>query len=339
MKRSLIVSVIFLVTLSFVMTAEGAEKTFPLSIGTHPVGSFFNTIGTAAAKVISEHTGTRAIPKPMAGPVAWFPYMETGEIELGVLNNWDAEKGYLGEDSYEKLSNKKGFSARLLAITIWNSYAFVVAKDSNIHQISDLKGRKVSGNYPTPSLQLLTESYLANANLSWRDVVPVPANSVVEGTKLIIDGRSDASGLALGTGIIEELNAKRGARYLFLNPEKDAVERTKKFFPGYLLKVAPGPANTGVEKEGYVWAFDIYLIVGEKVPDETVYNVTKALWENYKDFENVHTSLKDWTPDRFVSKEALVPYHAGAIKFYKEKGVWKEEMAKLQEDLLNKKKK
>ncbi len=46
--------------------------------------------------------------------------------------------------------------------------------------------------------------------------------------------------------------------------------------------------------------------------------------------------LKEWTPDRFVSKEALIPYHPGAIRFYKEKGVWTDEMAKLQEALLAK---
>ncbi len=320
----------------------GAEKGAPVvvSIGTHPVGSFFNTVGTAAAKTISEHSGIRAMPKPMAGPAAWYPYMERGDMELGVLNVWDAEKGYLGESTYEKLSNKKGFPVRLLAVTVWNAGGVVVAKDSGIHSYSDLKGKKVAGNFPTPSLQLQTEAYLANGNVSWQEITPVPVNSVVEGVKMVIDGRADASGtVTLGMGAIEELQAKKGARILLMNPAKEALERTRKLYPGYPIKVAPGAGNTGIEKEGHLWAYDIYLIVSEKVPEKTVYDMTRALYENTKDFEKVHKLLKDWTPPRFVSREATVPYHSGAIKFYKEKGAWTPEMARLQEELLKKKKK
>lgn len=340
MKRILIVIAAFLALPLVVTDLGAAEKGTIINIGTHPVGSFFNTVGTAAAKVISDHTSIRALPKPMAGPVAWFPYMERGDMELGVLNVWDAEKGYLGESTYEKLSNKKGFSARLLAVTVWNSGGVVVAKDSGINNYSDLKGKRVCGNFPTPSLQLQTEAYIANGNVAWKDITPVPVNSVVEGVKMVMEGRADASGtVTLGMSAIEELNAKKGARILLMNPDKDAMARTRKLYPGYPIKVSPGPGNTGIEKEGYLWAYDIYLIVAEKAPDKLVYDVTKALWDNYKDFEKVHALLKDWTPGRFVSKEATVPYHPGAITFYKEKGVWTKEMASLQEELLKKKRK
>jgi len=341
MKRVIFRLLLGLVTILFWAYAATAAEKLPstVSIGTHPVGSFFNSVGTAAAKAISDHTKIRGIPKPMAGPTAWFPYMERGDIELGVLNVWDAEKGYLGESVYEKLSGKKGFSVRLLAVTVPNLGGLVVAKDSGIFNYSDLKGKRVCGNFPTPSLQAQVEAYLANGNLEWKDIIPVPVNSVVEGVKMVMDGRADVSGTAaLGMGIIEELNAKKGARFLGVDTSPQALERTRKFYPGYPYKVKPGPGNTGVEKEQYVWAYDIYLIVGEQVPDDIVYIITKALWENHKDFDKVHQLLKDWVPDRFVSKDAVIPYHPGAIKFYKEKGVWTKEMEAIQKKLLSEKK-
>ena len=237
------------------------------------------------------------------------------------------------------LSSNKGFSVRLLAVTVPNLGGLVVAKDSGIFNYSDLKGKRVCGNFPTPSLQAQVEAYLANGNLEWKDIKPVPVNSVVEGVKMVMDGRADVSGTAaLGMGIIEELNAKKGARFLGVDTSPQALERTRKFHPGYPYKVKPGPGNTGVEKEQYVWAYDIYLIVGEQFPDDVVYIITKALWENYKDFDKVHQLLKDWVPDRFVSKEAVIPYHPGAIKFYKEKGVWTKEMEAIQKKLLSEKK-
>lgn len=341
MKRIPIFFLVLSILVLIIPSQGKPEEKIPdvVSIGTHPIGSFFNTIGVAASKVIMDHSKIRAVAKPMAGPTAWFPYMERGEMELGVLNVWDAEKGYLGESVYERLSNKKGFSIRLLCVTIWNSGGIVVPKNSGIRAYSDLKGKRVCGNFPTPSLQLQTEAFLSNGNVSWKDVTPVPVSSVVEGIKMVMEGRADSSGtITLGTPVIEELNAKKGARFLPMDPSPEAVARMRKFHPGYMVKVQPGPGNTGIEKEQYLWAYDIYLIVNEKVSDEATYMITKTLWENYPEFEKVHKLLKDWTPKRFVSKNAMIPYHPGAIRFYKEKGVWDQQMDHLQKALVDKKK-
>jgi hypothetical protein len=336
-----IFSLVFLLLFFVFIAAASSQDKLPktISIGTHSIGSFFHATGVAAAKTITDHTSMKALVKPMAGPVAWYPYMEREDIDLGVLNMWDAEKGYLGESMYERLSDKKGFSVRLICTTVPNAIGLVVVKDSPIKSISDLKGKKVSGNFPTPSLQLQTEALLANANLTWKDIVPIPANSPAEGVKMVTEGRSDSSGtVTLGTPAIEELNAKKGARYLPLNPSNEAAAKMKKIFPGYMVKVQPGHGNTGIEKEQYLWGYDIYLIAGEKLSEEAAYTITKALWENYKEFGGVHKLLTNWTPQNFVSKEALIPYHLGAIKFYKEKGAWSADMDKIQKDLLAKKK-
>lgn len=333
-------SVIIFIFVFCVVSDAATQQKLPktISISTHSIGTFFHATGVAAAKAITEHTPMKALVKPMAGPVAWYPYMERGDIDLGVLNAWDAEKGYLGESMYERLSNKKGFSIRLICATVPNAIGLIVAKDSPIKTISDLKGRKVAGNFPTPSLQLQTEALLANGGLTWKDVIPIPANSPAEGVKLVMEGRADSSGtITLGSPIIDELNAKKGARYLPLNPSSDVVAKMKKIFSGYMIKVLPGPGRTGIKKEQYLWGYDIYLIAGEKVSEETIYTITKVLWENHKEFQDVHKLLADWTPKTFVTKEALIPYHPGAIRFYKEKGVWTPELDAIQKSLLAKK--
>jgi hypothetical protein len=291
------------------------------------------------ATVVGRNTSMRTTVKPMAGPAAWYPLIVTKEIDLGVLNNWDAEKGYLGESTYGKLSQGKGFPARLIAISVNNAIGLAVGADSGIYKYSDLKGKRVAGNLPTPSLQLQTEGLLANGGVSWSEIIPIPVSSVAEGVKVVIEGRSDSSATCtIGMPIIEELQAKKGARILPLDPSPEAVRRIKEKFSGYPVKVTPGPGKTGVENEQYLWAYDIYLIARDDLPDQAAYLVAKALWENYKDLGAIHVLLKDWTTDKFVSKEALIPYHPGTIRFYKEKGVWTDEMAKLQESLLAKKK-
>jgi TRAP transporter TAXI family solute receptor len=323
--------------LVFCFATAGMAQTI-INIGTHPIGSVLNVIGNATAIVIGKHTPMKATVKPMAGPNSWYPLMETGEIDLGLLNCWDAEMGYFGESIYGKLSKGKGFPVRLIAISINNAASLIVATDSGIYKVSDLKGKKVAVVYPVASLPPLIESHLANGGLKLSDIIPLPVSSMTESIKSVIEGRTDASTCTVGMPIIEELHSKKGARILPLDNSPEAVKRTKEKFPGYPFKVTPGPGRTGVEKEQYLWGYDMYLIGRENLPDEIAYNIVKALWENYKEFSPIHVLLKDWTPDRFVTKEALIPYHPEAIKFYKEKGIWTKEMAKLQESLLAKKK-
>jgi TRAP transporter TAXI family solute receptor len=309
-----------------------------LNIGTYTVGSYYHMVGTAVATVVGNHTSMKTTVKPMAGPAAYYPLMASGEIDLAMANCWDSEKGYLGEFIYEKLSKGKGFPICLIAVSTWNTGGLIVPKDSVIQKYSDLKGKRVAGNLPSPSVQLQTEAYLANGGLTWSDITPIPVSSPAEGVKVVIEGRADASCTAvLGMPVIEELQAKKGARFLSLDLSPDALIRTKKKFPGYPIKVLPGPGRAGVNEEIHLYAYDNYAICRQDLPDDAAYLVVKALWENYQEMPSIHAGLKDWTQDRFVSKEALIPYHPGAIRFYKEKGLWTDEMAKLQESLLAKK--
>ena len=109
--------------------------------------------------------------------------------------------------------------------------------------------------------------------------------------------------------------------------------RMKKVHPGYYpINVKPGPP--GVDKETTVLGKDITLACPEQLPDDVAYHITKALWENYQELAPIHPALKLWTPDRFASTRAVVPYHPGSIKWYKEKGVWNKELEEHQKELL-----
>ena len=67
-----------------------------------------------------------------------------------------------------------------------------------------------------------------------------------------------------------------------------------------------------------------------------VYEITKAVWENYKELAPVHSRfLRDWKPENMANPNyASIPFHPGVIKWFKEKGVWAPEMEQLQQKLL-----
>ena len=107
----------------------------------------------------------------------------------------------------------------------------------------------------------------------------------------------------------------------------------QKVHPGYYpIKAKPGLA--GLDKETMLMGKDITLVAGPHLSDEVAYHITKALWENYKELAPMHPRLKSWTPNRFASVRAVVPYHGGAVKFFKEQGAWTKELEEHQEKLL-----
>lgn len=70
------------------------------------------------------------------------------------------------------------------------------------------------------------------------------------------------------------------------------------------------------------------------MPEGVAYAALKVLWDNNDELRKVNARMRDWTRERMVSGQAAVPYHPGAIKFYREKGAWSAEMDKLQQQLL-----
>lgn len=335
MKKGIMTTMVAL-CLSVIYSAQSSGQRV-LSIGTNPVGTSYHMIGVGISTIVEKYTPFKMKVVPMDAAHAWMPLMATGQIDFGVASNWNAEKAYLGESIFKELSEGKGFRINLVFTSVPTMIGLVVAGTSDIHSISDLKGKRVAGPIPNVAMQLQTECLLANGGLRWADIKPVPAKSPAEGVRHIIESRADAASVALGTPVVEELHAKKGARFLPIDPSPEAVQRAKEIFPGYPVKVVPGPGATGIDKELYMWAFDNYIIVREELEEEVVYEVLKAIWEHHEELAAFHVTLKQLKPSTFVSENALIPYHPGAVRLYKEKGIWTKQMEQLQNELRRKK--
>ena len=76
------------------------------------------------------------------------------------------------------------------------------------------------------------------------------------------------------------------------------------------------------------------LNAAKALSDETAYAIVKALWDYNSELGQAYPALKAWRRQRMVAKNAFVPYHPGAVKFFKEKQIWSKEMEALQAALL-----
>lgn len=307
-----------------------------LTLATHPVGTLVNSMGTGLATVLSKYLGSEVKVMPTTGPAEWLPMIATGEIDLGVLNNWDAQMGRLGKEDYQATTGGKGAPIYLLTSGTPALNGVVVAEGSGIRQGQDLKGKRYVGTYTgSGGITAQARAALANFGLTPSDVKMISVPGVEAGVRAIIEGRADAAGSTnVGMGVIAELDADKGARYLSFDNSPEAVKRMQEFYPGYLVRVEPGSGLVGIKEPVYLMSYDFYLVGSEKLSEDAAYAIVKTLWEHDSELGAIHARLKDWTKERFVTNRATIPYHPGAIKFYKEVGVWGAEMDSLQTQLL-----
>ncbi len=322
------------------------QKGLPSSVnfGTHSVGSVFNAVGTGLAKVASDRGPVRVVVQPFSGPPAWIPTMnKEGKPEIGIINVTEIWQAYTGKITPEPLpagapNIKDRYDAhpnlRLLTLGTNLSLSILVRADSPIKSLADLKGKRLTWDFPAFPANILSGlATLSTAGVSIKDVQPVPVPEVVSGVRALMEGRVDGAVAAVGMGIVSEADARVGVRFLPAGQDPKGVRVAGGIMPGGRVTVRkPGPA--GIKADIPIWSYGISIVASTHMSDELAYAIVKTWWEHWKELEPIHPQLRGWSPDVFVQDIATIPYHSGAIKLYKEMGKWSAEMDQNQAALM-----
>jgi hypothetical protein len=168
------------------------------------------------------------------------------------------------------------------------------------------------------------DAQLANAGLTYDDVVKVPAPNVVVGANDFAAGKSDAFHFVFGAGKVREVDAKVGGiRALPFDPSPDALAAARKHVPpAWAKEEGPSKRNVGVDAPIHVMTYWHTVLVNKDVSDEVVYKVTKAMNEHREDLVKAFPGWGGFKSDKMAVPLKGLTYHPGAIKFYQEKGAW-----------------
>ena len=319
-------------------TVAWAQMPRLVSIGTPPPGSLLYAVGSGLAKVVSGGAPFPMAVQPYSGTSTFFPIVNKGEVDFGVVNAVDLGMAYHGPERL-KVGGRNPFphtpNARLVMRGSLIMGSLVVRKDSPIKTVQDAKGKRVTGEYPAHlAVWYNVFAALANGGLTWNDVRVVPVPAVNDGIDALVQGRADASMHAVGSAKTKEADAAVGIRYVSLDCSPQGEERIKKTIPGYYLLTLKAGSFTGIIDDTCVFAYDMYFLTHKALPDAVAYAALKAVWENIDQLPPIHPTFKQWTRQRAVSPDVTIPYHPGAVAFYREHGVWKPPMDQVQQRLL-----
>lgn len=202
-----------------------------------------------------------------------------------------------------------------------------VAADEGIETYADLKGKRVAYIVGAPALNVNTEAYLAYGGLTWDDVERVDFGGFGASWTGLIEDQVDAAFASTNSGKAYE--AEAGPRGLFwppIDPENtEGFEAMTSIAPFFVInKAMVGATIDGTDGyQGAGYAYPV-LTAMESTEDDLVYNMTKAMVELFDQYDGKAPGISGWALDKQDMKW-VVPYHAGAIRYFEEQGIWNEE--------------
>jgi TRAP transporter TAXI family solute receptor len=319
----------FVIGATLIASTVAAAQAETVVLAGNPPGSLFNSMSNAIAATVTKHSGLKVDVLPQGGTV-YYPMMATKEVDFGLVNPFDAFSAYKGKAPYDRVSRGKGFPMRTVMLGSPIRLSIVTTKRAGISSIADLKGKRVVANYGAfASAGLTANAALAIGGLTIDDVRVVTVSSYPAGVRAVIEGRADAAVGSIGSGIIRELDAAKGAKMIPLSNSVEALERARKFGGAWQF-VTVKPGLPGVEAEMTALSYEIPIVARETLSDDAVYEFTRTVWKHHKELRGIFKPLATWTPNRYASTKAIIPYHSGAIRFYQEQGVWTPELEKHQ---------
>ncbi|MDH5708879.1 MAG: TAXI family TRAP transporter solute-binding subunit, partial [Hylemonella sp.] len=200
----------------------------------------------------------------------------------------------------------------------------VAAKDSGVKTVADLKGKRVAWVIGAPSLNQNITAILAFAGLTWNDVKRVDFGGFGAAMDGVINGQADAAFTSSISGKAYQLaKSPRGIVYpVISHSDKAGWERMNKtapfFFPFMGAEGADLDKDHKVESASYPYPI---LMTYAKQDPQLVHAMTQAMVDAYDDYKNAAPGNVGWAVER-QNFSWVIPYHEGAIRYWKEKGLW-----------------
>ncbi|MCR4402052.1 MAG: TAXI family TRAP transporter solute-binding subunit [Firmicutes bacterium] len=315
MTKRIVWLVIVAVLLMSCGSAAVAGTTLPkhLSLGACGTAGTFYLVGAGVSQIIEKYLHVSTTAEVTACAVENTKLLHGGKIELGILTPEVADQAYRGITPF---TSKQDILA--LAPLYPNLYQLIVPANSPIQSIMDIKGKRVSVGAPGSGILESNKLLLDALGLKFTDFKPeyLSFSETAEGMK---NGWVDAAIIvtAAPSSWVLDLESVKPIRVVPLT-EKELNTIVEKV-PYYVPTVIPKGRYKSQDYEVRSFAAWNVLAVRKDVPDDVVYELTKAIMEHNDELAKVHKEAANIRPEN--ASTVKIPYHPGAAKYYKEIGI------------------
>ncbi len=307
-------------TIAAALGLAGAAHAQAVGIATSNPGSLFHNIGTAVANAANAG-GLNTTIQPATSPNQFIPFVNDGGIEFGVANLQEVEYAVTGAEWW---NGSEYPNLRIVGHLQPLVEAIFVRADSDIMSVADLAGQPMTDGYTAQNTILpQLSAFYATAGMTRDDVTQVNVASVVAGADAFIAGDTVGFIFAHGAGKVREADAAVGGlRALGVGDDSDAsLAAARAHWPTAFFTVLPEGAMPGVLEATTYIAFPQVVFTHADVPDDVVYAMAQAMYENADIMGESFPPMRAFRPEDMRGEEGVTAYHPGALRFFEETGL------------------
>jgi len=300
--------------------AVQAQQKF-VTIGTGGVTGVYYAAGGAICRLVNKDRakhGIRCSVESTGGSVFNVNTIKAGELDFGFTQSdvqFNAVKGLNQFKDGGAVSDlRAAFAVHPEPFTV------LARKEANVTKFEDFKGKRFNVGNPGSGTRSSMEEMLGAMGWKLADFSLASELKADEHGPALCDGKIDGFFYGVGhpSANIQDPTTSCGAKLVSLTgPAVDKLVADKPYYakvtiPGGLYPNNPQPTNT--------YGVLATVVVSAKTPADTVYNVVKAVFENFDEFKKLHPALANLKPESMIKDGLSAPLHEGAAKYYKEKG-------------------
>ncbi len=290
-----------------------------LTIATGGTGGVYYPLGGGFGSIIGkELPGYTATAEVTGGSVDNLKLVGSGRSDMG-LSQVDA--------AWDAINGKGKFPSKLpiqaIAVMYPNHMHVVTVDGSGVSKVGDLKGKRVSTGSPGSATEVFAFRVLEAAGINPDKDITKERLGVAESVNAIKDKKIDAFFWVGGlpTAAVTDLAATPNTKLKLIDFADLAAKMNEKYGPLYAEATIPKETYSGMDADNKnitVWNI---MAVNADMPEDLAYNLTKLLMEKREDLATVHKEALNVKPELQSTKRAGVPFHPGALKYFKEKGI------------------
>jgi len=301
--------------------AAFAQDSF-IAIGTGGVTGVYYPTGGAICRLVNrdraEH-GVRCGVESTGGSVFNINAIRNGELEFGVAQSDWQFHAFNGSSRFEEQGAFEGLRA---VFSVHPEPFTVVARaDAGIESFEDLQGKRVNVGNPGSGQRGTMEVVMEAMGWTMDDFALASELQAAEQSQALCDNNIDAMIYTVGhpSGSIQE--ATTACDSVLVDVSNDAVNGLVEERPYYRTATIPGGMYRGNDEDTTTFGVGATFVTSADVPEETVYVVVKAVFENLDQFKGLHPAFANLSAEEMAQDGLSAPLHPGAERYFREAGL------------------